>query len=122
MTAPVHPIPAHPPAAGAPAATAPLGGRGTVSSVALTPHELRALDFIRDRIAATGSSPTYQEISTELGWSAKSGAHRIVDSLIRQGALVRRPNTLRGLALADGPRLFTVPTAALRAELARRGA
>lgn len=88
---------------------------------ALTPLELRALDFIRKRIAETGSAPTYQEISTELGWKAKSGAHRIVDALIRQGVLIRRPNTLRGLALADGPRLSIVPTAALRAELARRG-
>lgn len=86
----------------------------------MTPHELRALDFIRDRIATTGSAPTYQEISTHLGWSARSGAHRVVDALIRQGALVRLPNRQRGIALADGPRLSTVPTAALRAELARR--
>ena len=91
-----------------------------MTAAILTPCELRALDFIRDRIAQTGSAPTYQEISTELGWSAKSGAHRVVDALVRAGLLIRRPNTLRGLALADGPRLFTVPTAALRAELARR--
>ena len=114
MTAPVSPDPAHD-LAGSPGRTIPPAAAG-----ALTPTELKALDFIRDRIAKTGSSPTYQKISTELGWKAKSGAHRIVDCLIREGVLVRRPNTLRGLAIADGPRLFTVPTAALRAELARR--
>lgn len=114
MTAPVSPVPA--------SADARSSGRSIppAAAGALTPCELRALDFIRDRIAATGSAPTYQEISTEMGWRAKSGAHRVVDSLIRAGVLVRRPNTLRGLALVDGPRLFTVPTAALRAELARR--
>lgn len=92
----------------------------TVTFSPLTPAELRALDFIRDRIAKTGSAPTHQEIADEMGLRAKSGAHRIVDSLIRHGALLRRPHVERGLALADGPRLFTVPTVALRAELARR--
>lgn len=120
MTAPISQNPALV-ASDAPAALQSSSVAGATVSGALTPHELRALDFIRNRIAETGIAPTYQEISTEIGWKAKSGAHRVVDALIRQGALVRRPNTLRGLALADGPRLFTVPTAALRAELARRG-
>lgn len=88
---------------------------------ALTPNELRALDFIRDRISAQGTAPTLEEIADALGMYSRSNAHRIVESLVRHGLLIKAPGRLRGLALAAGPRLFNVPTDALRAELARRG-
>lgn len=87
---------------------------------ALTPLELRALDFIRDRFSATGLAPTLEEIAAALGLHARSSAHRIVESLVRHGLLIKTAARVRGLALADGPRLFTVPTAALRAEMSRR--
>lgn len=86
----------------------------------MTRFEQQGLDFIRDRIVATGIAPTLDEISAELGWSAKSSAHRVVDSLIRQGLLVREPHKARNLQLADVPPLGAVPTQALQSELARR--
>lgn len=113
-------IPASPPAAGAPAVSAPLGGRGTISHAALTLNELAALDFIRDVIAATGVAPTLDELAAAFGWHSRSSAHRIVESLIGQGMLVKTAARKRGLALASVPLLSSVPTDALRAELARR--
>lgn len=143
MTAPVHPIPAGSPSDApaalsssvcvvgddipalaprpdASAAPSPPGVAEAHSFSALTPHELQAFDFIRDRITGQGTAPTLAEIADELGLKARSGAHRIVEALVWHGLLIKTPDRLRGLALADAPRLFTVPTAALRAELARR--
>lgn len=88
--------------------------------MALTEQELRALDFIRDRINSKGTAPTLEEITAAMGWAAKSSAHRVVQSLVWHGLLIKTASRLRGLALAAGPVLSTVPTAALRAELARR--
>lgn len=87
----------------------------------MTPAELCALDFIRGRIGATGCAPTLDEIAGELGWHAKSNAHRVVDSLVRQGALDRDPHKARGLTLPRTPALSSIPTAELHAEIARRG-
>ncbi|HEV7340837.1 MAG TPA: helix-turn-helix domain-containing protein [Sphingopyxis sp.] len=87
----------------------------------MTLAEIRALDFIRARIVATQTAPTLSELCAGMGWASRSTAHRVVTSLVRQGALTRKPGSLRGLALADAPLLTVVPTADLRAELARRG-
>jgi hypothetical protein len=115
-------IPAHAPRPDASAAPSPPRAAEALHSraAALTPLEIRALDFIRNRISVTGTAPTLEELCGGMGWAAKSTAHRIVESLVRQGLLIKTAARLRGLALADGPQLSTVPTAALRAELARR--
>lgn len=115
-------IPAHAPRPDASAAPSPPRAAEAHNSrpVALTPHEVRALDFIRNRILATGAAPTLEELCGGMGWAARSTAHRVVDGLVRHGMLIKTPARLRGLALPDGPLLSTVPTAALRAELARR--
>ncbi len=143
MTAPAHPIPAGSPsdasaalpspgAAGAvipahaprpDASAAPSPPRAAEAHhpvIALTQHEIRTLDFVRETIATTGSSPTLVEIAAELRMHSRSNAHRIVDSLVRHGLLIKTACRLRGLALPDGQLLSSVPTAALRAELARR--
>lgn len=86
----------------------------------MTLAEIRALDFIRDRIVRTQAAPTLGELSAALGWKSKSTAHFVVTSLVRQGVLVRQHGAHRGLALADAPLLTVVPTADLQAELARR--
>ena len=87
----------------------------------MTLAEIRALDFIRDRIVRTQAAPTLNEVSAALGWKSKSTAHSVVTSLVRQGILVRQHGAHRGLALADAPKLMLVPTPDLQAELARRG-
>lgn len=85
----------------------------------MTPHEKQLLEFITERINATGIAPTFREMAEALGLKSKSGAVMRVDSLVRQGYLVRRPRANRGLALNKFP-LAHVPTPALQAELARR--
>lgn len=86
----------------------------------MTPHEKQLLEFIRERIDATGIAPTYQEMADHLGLKSKTGALRRVESLISQGHLVRRPRANRGIEINRAP-LAHVSTAALQAELARRG-
>lgn len=87
----------------------------------MTLAEIRALDFIRDRIVTTQVPPTLEELCAAMGWKAKSTAHRVVTSLVWQGMVVRKYGSKRALALADAPKLAIVPTADLQAELARRG-
>ena len=115
-------IPAHPPAAGAPVVTAPpaTGAEIQARGASLTPLELGVLDFIRDVIGATGLGPTLEEIADKFCWHSRSSAHRVAESLVRKGLLIKTAASKRGLALADTPLLSSVPTAALRAELARR--
>lgn len=85
----------------------------------MTPDEKRLLEFVTERINATGMSPTYQEMANAVGCKTKSGIARRIESLIQQGYLVRRDRAYRGLALNTSP-LAEVPTAALQAELDRR--
>lgn len=114
-------IPAHAPRPDASAAPSPpRAAEAHDLRVALTQHELRALDFIRDMITIRGTAPTLIEVAGALGLQSRSNAHRIVESLVRTGLLIKSPSRLRGLALPDRPLLSSVPTAALRAELARR--
>lgn len=87
----------------------------------MTNYELRALDFIRDRLTATGVAPTREEIAAKLGFAAKSTAARLVDSLERQGLIIREAHRARNIRLPGAPVLTIVPTEELRAELARRG-
>lgn len=86
----------------------------------MTPLELKALDYIRERVAL-GVPPTLDEISNHTGICSKSHAHRVVTSLELQGKLSRMPHRARGLTLGDQPDLTAAPTEQLKAELARRG-
>ena len=70
----------------------------------MTPRQRDALAFIRTFIAATGTSPSYDEIAVALGLKNKSGVHRLVLALVEQGAL-RRPFTLARLLAAGSPRV-----------------
>lgn len=65
----------------------------------MTPKQKEALDAIRDCIIATGVSPSYEEIAHALGLSSKSGVHRLVYSLVRQGHLIHVSGAARTLAL-----------------------
>lgn len=85
----------------------------------MTPHEKQLLEFITERIKATSCAPTFAEMATAAGIVSRSTIAQRVESLIRQGHLVRRARAKRGLALNKFP-LAHVPTPALQAELARR--
>lgn len=86
----------------------------------MTPKQKDGFDFIRARLERDGIAPSYEEITSELKLSSKSGAVRIVDALVEQGKLVKRPYRARGLALARVD-LASVPTPDLVAELEKRG-
>lgn len=86
----------------------------------MTPSQLRVLDLVRERITGTGYAPTIREIVAVVGGGV-GGVHKIVDDLVAAGHLARSVGEVRGLRLVDMPNLRVVGTAALRAELARRG-
>lgn len=71
---------------------------------ALTINQRRVLDFIQEQMELNGASPSLREIADNLGLSSHSSAQDYVETLIRKGALERRPQH-RGLRLAQRPRL-----------------
>jgi SOS-response transcriptional repressor LexA len=60
----------------------------------MTPREKQCLDAIAD-LTIDGVGPTYQEIADRMGLKAKSGAHRLVESLEAQGLISRGPTLWR---------------------------
>jgi SOS-response transcriptional repressor LexA len=86
----------------------------------MTPESLRLLDFIRARIDAAGLPPTYSEMLAHMGLRGRGVVHAMVDGLVKDGLLVRRPGRPRGLRLPNLPDLAGVPTSRLEAELRRR--
>jgi repressor LexA len=81
-------------------------------SMTLTPQQIRIFRLVREWRNTRGYSPTMQELADELGIS-KVTVFEHVEALIEKGALVRRPNKARSLAIAD--------EAALPDEQARAG-
>lgn len=89
----------------------------------MTPQQAKAYDFIREEIAACGVAPSYEDIAKHLGLLSKSGIGRLIDRLIADGKLVKATGVgARALRLPDHADLTIVPTAAIQAELMRRGA
>ena len=79
----------------------------------------RILDFITGFIAEHRVSPSYREIAAGIGDKSTSQLHHCVKCLIADGHLRQTERRKRTLAL--GRDLDSVPTAALLAELRRRG-
>ncbi|MEO7200288.1 MAG: transcriptional repressor LexA [Dokdonella sp.] len=67
---------------------------------ALTPNQLRVLDYIRQHLAAHDSAPSLREIADALGFARHSSAQAYVDALVRKGVLERLPQH-RGLRLGS---------------------
>src|ERR1700748_2953900 len=72
-------------------------------SDALTTNQQRVLDFIQTYLEQNGAAPSLREIAENLGLSSHSSAQDYVESLIRKGALERRPQH-RGLRLTQRSR------------------
>lgn len=85
----------------------------------MKPDERKLFDFIARTIEATGEAPSYREMMAHMGVKSKNGVAIRLDRLCAQGHLVRDARVHRGLQLARSP-LGNIPTAELRAELARR--
>ena len=68
-------------------------------------HEL--LNFIHDRLTATGVSPSFDEMREALDLKSKSGVHRLISALEERQFIRRLPNRARALEVVRMPELAT---------------
>jgi repressor LexA len=73
-------------------------------------HEL--LTFINQRLAATGVSPSFDEMKDALNLRSKSGIHRLITGLEERGFIHRLPHRARALEVIKLPEEVAVPIAA----------
>ena len=88
-------------------------------------HEL--VCFINDRLAATGVSPSFEEMKAALDLKSKSGVHRLIQALEERQFIRRLPNRARALEVVrmpDRPIIKAAEKASGRdfGDLARRAA
>jgi len=64
-------------------------------------HDL--LCFIHDRLAASGVSPSFEEMKDALDLKSKSGVHRLISALEERNFIRRLPNRARALEVLRMP-------------------
>ncbi|QPQ55882.1 transcriptional repressor LexA [Allosphingosinicella flava] len=64
-------------------------------------HEL--LCYIHDHLAASGVSPSFEEMKDALELKSKSGVHRLISALEERGFIRRLPNRARALEILKAP-------------------
>jgi repressor LexA len=72
-------------------------------------HEL--LNFIHQRLSATGVSPSFDEMREALDLKSKSGVHRLISALEERQFIRRLPNRARALEVVKMPEV-SVPAPA----------
>jgi repressor LexA len=91
----------------------------------LTRKQRELLQFIQERLADTGISPSFDEMKDALGLKSKSGVHRLITGLEERGFIRRLPHRARALEvmrLSDDQRGEAASRApAAPAEAGRRG-
>jgi repressor LexA len=75
-------------------------------------HEL--LNFIHDRLSATGVSPSFDEMREALDLKSKSGVHRLISALEERQFIRRLPNRARALEVVRMPEIAATAPAASR--------
>jgi repressor LexA len=75
-------------------------------------HEL--LNFIHDRLSATGVSPSFDEMREALDLKSKSGVHRLISALEERQFIRRLPNRARALEVVRMPEIAAAATASPR--------
>ena len=75
-------------------------------------HEL--LNFINDRLSATGVSPSFDEMREALDLKSKSGVHRLISALEERKVSRRLPNRARALEVVRMPEIAATSPAAPR--------
>ena len=73
-------------------------------------HEL--LNFIHDRLSATGVSPSFDEMREALDLKSKSGVHRLISALEERQFIRRLPNRARALEVVRMPEIALSAAAA----------
>jgi repressor LexA len=69
-------------------------------------HEL--LNFIHQRLSATGVSPSFDEMREALDLKSKSGVHRLISALEERQFIRRLPNRARALEVVKMPEIATL--------------
>jgi repressor LexA len=102
-------------------ATSPLDGgrfvsytfsvRSTTEGPMLTAKQHELLNFIHERLSATGVSPSFDEMREALDLKSKSGVHRLISALEERQFIRRLPNRARALEVVRMPEV-TAPAAA----------
>ena len=75
-------------------------------------HEL--LNFIHDRLSATGVSPSFDEMREALELKSKSGVHRLISALEERQFIRRLPNRARALEVVRMPEVSAAAAPAPR--------
>src|SRR6266446_4367856 len=73
-------------------------------------HEL--LMYINQRLAATGVSPSFDEMKDALNLRSKSGIHRLISGLEERGFIRRLPHRARALEVTKLPEESAAPSSA----------
>lgn len=73
-------------------------------------HEL--LNFIHQRLSATGVSPSFDEMREALDLKSKSGVHRLISALEERQFIRRLPNRARALEVVKMPDIAAPAVAA----------
>jgi len=68
--------------------------------MSMTARQREVLEFIESRQAADGVMPSTREIQQHFGFASQTAALNHLRALERKGAIVRRPRTARGVAVA----------------------
>jgi repressor LexA len=74
-------------------------------------HEL--LNFIHERLSATGVSPSFDEMREALDLKSKSGVHRLISALEERQFIRRLPNRARALEVVRMPEVTTAAPASM---------
>ena len=77
----------------------------------LTRKQRELLLFINQRLAATGVSPSFDEMKDALNLRSKSGIHRLVSGLEERGFIRRLPHRARALEVVKLPEESAAATA-----------
>jgi repressor LexA len=71
----------------------------------LTKKQHQLLHFIKERVEATGISPSFEEMKEALNLKSKSGIHRLITALEERGFIRRLPHRARALEVLKMPEL-----------------
>jgi repressor LexA len=89
----------------------------------LTKKQRELLAFIKERLAETGVSPSFEEMKDALNLKSKSGIHRLISGLEERGFIRRLAHRARALEVVRLPdALAGPPAASTEAKTSERGA
>jgi len=65
----------------------------------MTPKQKQLFDYLSFEIEATGICPSFEEMKNAMGLHSKSGVHRLVSALKKQGLIDFLPNMSRTITI-----------------------